>query len=56
MKTDTSTPNVQTVTIVFDENTSHTSVLAQAVNGLAKKKFASEKEIKAEWKMLLSLK
>ena len=55
MKGDISTPKVKTVAIVFDGDTSHTSVLSQAINGLTRAGFASEKEIKEEWAALLSI-
>lgn len=44
---------IKSVTIHFDDNTSHYALLYQAITGLAKKRFAPTKEIIQEWKTLL---
>lgn len=46
---------IKSVTIHFDGGTSHYAVLYQVITGLAKKKFAPEKEILQEWLTLLKV-
>lgn len=48
-----STPKIETVSIQFDDNMSHYAVLWQVITALAKKGFATRKEIAEEWLTLL---